>query len=64
MRRTFSGVEYLEVTANMMSLNTTPKRTKVKQPIVIFDESDTEPERVYQHTRTWTGIIAPVDYNT
>jgi len=28
------------------------------------DESDTEPEGVYWHTRTRIGAIAPVDYNT
>jgi len=40
-----------------------PSKTKGKQPIVSSDESDTEPEGVYQHTCTRTGMIAPVDYN-
>ena len=38
-------------------------RTKGKQPIVSSDESNSEPEGVYQHTRTRTSAIAPVDYN-
>jgi len=38
-------------------------RNKGKQPIVSFDEYDTEPEGVYMHTHTWTGVIAPVDYS-
>jgi len=38
-------------------------RSKGKQPIVSSDESDTEPEGVYQHTRTRTGVKAPVDYS-
>ena len=62
-RRTFYDVEYPEVTANMMGPSTTPSRTKGKQPIVNSDEFDTEPEGVYQYTRTRTGVIAPVDYS-
>jgi len=38
-------------------------KTKGKKPIVSSDESDTEPEGVYQHTHTRTGIIAAVDYS-
>jgi len=30
--------------------------------MVSSDESGTEPEGVYRHTRTLTGVIAPVDY--
>jgi len=56
-------VEYLELTANMIGPSTTPSKTKEKQPIVSSDESDTEPEGVYRHTRTRTGMIAAVDYS-
>ena len=34
-----------------------------KQPVVSSDESDTEPEGVYRHTRTRTGVIAPINYS-
>jgi len=40
-----------------------PNRTKVKQPIVSSDESDTESEGVYWYTHTQTGVIALVDYS-
>jgi len=50
-------MEYPEVTANMAS------RSRGKQPVVSSDESDTEPEGGYWHTRTWTGAVAPVDYS-
>jgi len=60
---TFSNAEYPEVTANMVGLSTTPSKTKEKQPIARSDESDSEPEGVYRHTRTRTGMIAPVDCN-
>jgi len=43
--------------------NITQSKTKGKQPIVSSDESDPEPEGVYQHTCTRTGVIAPVDYS-
>ena len=56
-------MKYPEVTANMVGSSTTPNRTRGKQPIVSSDESDTEPEGVYQHIRTQTGTIAPVDYS-
>ena len=56
-RRTFSDVEYPELTAYMTS------RSKGKQPKVSSDESDSGPEGVYQHTRTRTGAIPPVNYN-
>ena len=62
-KRTFSDTEYPEVIANMVGPSTTPSKTKGKQPIVCYDESDTKPEGVYRHTRTRTGTIAPVDYN-
>ena len=45
----------------MVGPSTTPSKTKGKQPIVSSDESDTEPEGVYRHTRTRTGVIALVD---
>ena len=61
--RTFSDAEYPEVTGNVMGPSTTPSKTKGKQPIVSSDESDPEPEGVYQHTCTRTGVIAPVDYS-
>ena len=38
-------------------------RSKGKQPAVSSDESDTESEGVYRHTRTRTGVIPPIDYN-
>ena len=47
----------------MVGPSTIPSKTKGKQPIVRSDESDTELEGVYQHTRTRTGVIAPVDYS-
>jgi len=50
-------MEYPEVTANMAS------RSREKQPAVSSDESDTEPEGVYQHTRTRTGAVAPINYS-
>ena len=31
--------------------------------MVSSDESDTEPEGVYRHTRTQTGVISPVNYS-
>ena len=48
-------MEYPEVTVNIVS------RIREKQPAVSFDESDTEPEGVYRHTRTRTGAVAPVN---
>ena len=56
-RSTFSDTEYPEITANMAS------RSKEKQPVVNSGESDTEPEGVYRHTRTRTGVIAPINYS-
>ena len=50
-------MEYPEVNANMAS------RSRGKQPAVRSDESDTEPEGVYRHTRTRTGAVAPIDYS-
>ena len=31
--------------------------------MVSSDESDTEPEGVYRHTRTRTGVIPPINYS-
>jgi len=31
--------------------------------MVSSDESDTEPEGVYRHTRTRTGAVAPINYS-
>ena len=59
----FSYTEYPEVAANVVGPSTTPSKTKGKQLIVSSDESDTEPEGVYWHTRTRTGIIAPVNFS-
>ena len=50
-------MEYPEVTANMAS------KSREKQLVVSSDESDTEPEGVYRHTRTRTGAVAPVNYS-
>ena len=47
----------------MIGPSITPSKTKGKQPIVSSDEFDTEPEGVYQYTRTRTSVIAPVDYS-
>jgi len=47
----------------MADPSTARSRSREKQPVVSFDESDTEPEGVYRHTRTRSGAIAPVDYN-
>ena len=47
----------------MVGLSTTPSKTKGKQPIVSSDESDTEPEEVYQHTRTRTSTVTPINYS-
>ena len=38
-------------------------RSRGKQPVVSSDESDSEPEGVYRHTRTRTGAIPPINYN-
>jgi len=62
-KRPFFDAEYPEITANMVGPSTTPSKTKGKQPIVSSDESDTEPEGVYWHICTRTGVIAPVDYS-
>ena len=51
-RRTFSDVEYPEVTTIMVGPSITPSKIKGKQPIVSFDESNTELEGVYRHTCT------------
>ena len=53
----FSDMEYPEVTANMLS------RSREKQPAVSSDESDTEPEEMYRHTRTRTGVVPPINYS-
>ena len=38
-------------------------RSRRKQPAISSDESDTEPEGVYRHTRTRTGAVAPINYS-
>ena len=50
-------MEHPKVTINMAS------RSREKQPAVSSDEFDTEPEGVYQHTRTRTGAVAPINYS-
>ena len=62
-KRTFSDAEYPKITANVVGPSTTPSRSREKQPAVSYDESDIEPEGVYRHTRTRTGVVAPVDYS-
>ena len=47
----------------MVGPSITSSKTKGKQPIVSFDEPDTELEEVYLHTRNRTSMIAPVDYS-
>jgi len=31
--------------------------------VISSDECDTEPEGVYRHTRTRTGVITPINYS-
>ena len=74
-KRTFSDTdtEYPDVTSNMVGPSTSPSKSKGNQSIVSSDESDdepsglrellTEPEKVYQHTHTRIGIIAPVNFS-
>jgi len=50
-------VEYPEVTVNMVS------RSRGKQPAVNSNESDTESEGVYRHTRTQTSAVVPINYS-
>ena len=39
-------------------------RSRGKQPTISSDdESDAEPEGVYRHTRTRTGVISPINYS-
>jgi len=58
----------------MVGPSSTSSKFKGKQLVVSSEESDVdwspglkdvliEPEAVYQHTRTCTGTIIPVDYN-
>ena len=56
-------MEYPKVIANMAGPSTKLSRSRKKQPAVSSDESDDEPEGVYRHTRTRTGVVAPVDYS-
>ena len=46
-----------------MDPSITPSRSKGKQQIVSSDEFDAKPKRVYRHTCTRTGVVAPVDYS-
>ena len=74
-KKSFSDVEYPEVTLNMVGQCTTPSKYKGKQPVICSTESDDEPssglkkilsesEGVYQHTCIWTGTVALVNYST
>jgi len=74
-RKKFSDVEYPEVTSNIAGPSTTPSKSKRKQLAFSSEESDTkrssglkdiliEPEKIYQHTRTRTGAVVPIDYNS
>ena len=56
-RGAFSDMEYPEVTANMAS------GSRGKQATVRSDVSDTEPEGVYRHTCTRTGVVALINYS-
>jgi len=47
----------------MVGPSTTPNRSRRKQLAVSSDESDDEPEGVYCHIHTRTGMVAPVDYS-
>ena len=73
-KRSFPDIKYPEVTASMMGSSSTPSKSKGKQLVVSSEESDAdrslglkdillEPEGLYWHTRTRTGIIALVDYS-
>jgi len=48
-------MEYPETTANMV------RKSRKKQLAVSSNESDTEPEGVYRHTRTRTGAVTTID---
>jgi len=43
MKRTFSDMEYPEITANMVGTSSMPSRSKEKQLIVSSNELNTEP---------------------
>ena len=73
-KKSFSDVEYPEITSNMADPCTTLSKSTGKQPVVCSGKSDDEPssglkeilselEGVYQHTRIRTGTIAPVSYS-
>jgi len=47
----------------MVGPSTTPSRSEKQQPKVSSDESDAKSEGVYRHSRTRTGVVAPVDYS-
>jgi len=55
-------MEYHKVTVNMVGPSTKLSRAKGKQPLINSDQSDVEPEEVYQYTYTQTGTIAPINY--
>ena len=73
-KKSFSDVEYPEVTSNMVGPCTISSKSNGKQSVVCSDESDDESssglkeilnglERVYQHICIQTGTIAAVNYS-
>jgi len=73
-KRSFSDVEYSEMSFNMVGPSTTPSKSKGKQLAINSEESDVEPssglkeiliesEGIYQHTWIRINTIAPVDYS-
>ena len=73
-KKSFSDVEYPEITSNMVGPCTIPSKSKGKQSVVCSGESDDEPssslkeilsesEEMYQHTCIRTGTITPMNYS-
>jgi len=69
-KKSFSDVEFPEVTSNIVGPSTIPSKSKGKQLVLSSEKSDTgrssglkelliEPERIYWRTRIWTRAIAP-----
>jgi len=73
-KKSFSDVEYPEVTSKMVGLCTTPSKSKGKQPIIYSSKLMMNlllvwkkywvNQKVYQHTRILTGTIALVNFST
>ena len=73
-KKSFSNVEYLEVTSNMVDPSATSSKSKGKQLALSSEESDIEclpglkeiliePEGIDRRTRIQIGAITPIDYN-